>query len=331
MTISQIAPKQTGVATLIIILILLFSITGITLYAAQSGIMEQRVSSNDYRSKQLQEAADAGLEYAIGWLKTYQPIWGSAVSGYEYDTGSIATTVGNYTISVQLKRPTTDRKKVTITATATESGNSNLTTSTQTTVIQKMAVGAGPTAPIVINGCITGVTGNPDIDNSYTTTEVQSSQSAACVQQGHFNSATGWDVDGNAFTGSAWDLTFGMSMAEMKQFSTINSNIHWVESSSPYHTSHGSLGPPIDAHILVFTNCAKFNGGPTFVGIIYYLGPCATNGFGGAEVYGAVVIDGDATKFNSNTDFVYRPDVLDALSTMLADVGSRVPGAWIDQ
>lgn len=324
-------PRQHGVATLIIVLILLFSITGITLYAAQSGIMEQKVSANDYRAKQLQEAADAGLEYAVGWLKSYQPSWGSAVSGYEYDTGSISTTVGNYAIAVELKRPTADRKKVTITATASETGNSNLTASTQTTIVQKMAVGASPQAPIVINGCISGVTGSPDIDNSYTTSEVQSSQNGACVEQGHFNSANGWDVDGNAFTGTAWDQTFGMSMADMKALADLHPNIHWVESSSPYHDSHGSLGPPIDAHIVIFTGCPKINGGPTIVGVVYYLGPCTTNGYGGAQIYGSVVIDGDATGFNANTDFVYRPDVLDALGTMLAGVGSRVPGAWIDQ
>ncbi|MDO9371045.1 MAG: pilus assembly PilX N-terminal domain-containing protein, partial [Gammaproteobacteria bacterium] len=56
---------ERGVATLITSLALLLAITLLTFAAARVGIMEQRISANDYRAKQGFEAAQAGIEFAI--------------------------------------------------------------------------------------------------------------------------------------------------------------------------------------------------------------------------------------------------------------------------
>jgi hypothetical protein len=57
--------------------------------------------------------------------------------------------------------------------------------------------------------------------------------------------------------------------------------------------------------IVTDTGCPKFNGGVTVYGFIYYeADPAGTcNGWGGAEIIGTVVLEGDASDFNANTSF----------------------------
>lgn len=57
---------QRGVAALIISLVLLVTITFVVLYTSRSVLMEQKVSNNEYRSRLAFEAAEAGLEAAVG-------------------------------------------------------------------------------------------------------------------------------------------------------------------------------------------------------------------------------------------------------------------------
>ena len=58
---------EKGMATLAIILLLLFVATLVTLYTASSTIREQQVSANQYRADQAISAANAGLDYAIAY------------------------------------------------------------------------------------------------------------------------------------------------------------------------------------------------------------------------------------------------------------------------
>lgn len=61
-TTSGFRKQQQGVATLLVSLVLLLGITLMTFSAARVAITEQRISADDYRSKQAFEAAQAGLE-----------------------------------------------------------------------------------------------------------------------------------------------------------------------------------------------------------------------------------------------------------------------------
>lgn len=60
--------QQRGVATLIVVLVLFFVVSMVAAYTNRNLIFEQRTSSNQYRSTQAIEAAEAGLEWAIGAL-----------------------------------------------------------------------------------------------------------------------------------------------------------------------------------------------------------------------------------------------------------------------
>jgi Tfp pilus assembly protein PilX len=56
---------QRGVATLIVVLVLFFVVSLVAAYTNRNLIFEQRTASNQYRSTQALEAAEAGLEWAI--------------------------------------------------------------------------------------------------------------------------------------------------------------------------------------------------------------------------------------------------------------------------
>lgn len=60
--------SQQGAATLIVVMVLFFIISLVAAYTNRSLIFEQRTSSNQYRSTQALEVADAGLEWAVSQL-----------------------------------------------------------------------------------------------------------------------------------------------------------------------------------------------------------------------------------------------------------------------
>jgi len=59
--------QQRGAASLIVSLLILALITFVTIYTSKTIIQEQKISANDYRSKQAFEAAEAGLGLAINY------------------------------------------------------------------------------------------------------------------------------------------------------------------------------------------------------------------------------------------------------------------------
>ncbi len=60
--------RQSGVATLIIVMSLFFVVSLVAAYASRNLIFEQRTSANQYRSTQAFEAAESGAEWALAML-----------------------------------------------------------------------------------------------------------------------------------------------------------------------------------------------------------------------------------------------------------------------
>lgn len=62
--------RERGAATLIIAMILLFTITLISILTARTTILETKITANEFRGKQAFESADAGMQYAIAYVGT---------------------------------------------------------------------------------------------------------------------------------------------------------------------------------------------------------------------------------------------------------------------
>lgn len=62
--------RQRGAATLIVVMVLFFLMSMVAAYTNRNLIFEQRTSANQYRSTQALEAAEAGLQWALGLLNS---------------------------------------------------------------------------------------------------------------------------------------------------------------------------------------------------------------------------------------------------------------------
>lgn len=60
--------RQAGAATLVVVMVLFFIISLVAAYTSRNLIFEQRTSTNQYRSTQALEIAEAGMEWAISML-----------------------------------------------------------------------------------------------------------------------------------------------------------------------------------------------------------------------------------------------------------------------
>lgn len=69
--------SESGLATLMFTVVLLFAITSITFLTAKTLLTEQKIAGNDYKAKELAYAGEAALEYGIGWLNDQEPDFAS--------------------------------------------------------------------------------------------------------------------------------------------------------------------------------------------------------------------------------------------------------------
>lgn len=68
-TCNHLGRRQRGLATLLIALIIMVSVTLVVIFTAQTAVLEQRMSGNEVRTKQANLAAQAGLEHAMAYMQ----------------------------------------------------------------------------------------------------------------------------------------------------------------------------------------------------------------------------------------------------------------------
>ena len=71
---SSVGKAQRGAAALVVVMVLLFAMVLVAVFANRNLVFEQRSSANQYRATQAFEAAEAGLEWALAQLNANQRI-----------------------------------------------------------------------------------------------------------------------------------------------------------------------------------------------------------------------------------------------------------------
>ncbi len=329
--------RQHGALTLMLGLLLLMGSAILTLASVRVGVMEQRIANNEWRAKEAQQAAQAGLDYALAML------------GEGRDLGESAPTVpgsGDYRYSVTLAEVENVAGCLRVRSRASAVQDASIqAVAVECFQQQRLLKGGsgGDQAPFVLNGCLTGVTGNPDIyprdcegeGQECSSVAIASSAEMACLDTGHLDLHEG-EIKDDAFTGNAWDQVFDIGKDEFKAIADSGDpQFRWVTASSNWHES---LGSPTEPVYLVFTtaaNCPKLNGNPTIYGIVYFedAAGCRSQGWGGATVYGSVVFDGDLKKLTANSRFHHWSRAGSGGERASLDrvrSASRIPGSWRD-
>lgn len=73
--------RQSGAAVLLVSILLLLGVTLIVIFAARVGVMDQRISGNEYRHKEAKAAADAALDQAAAFINQNQELYEGEVGG----------------------------------------------------------------------------------------------------------------------------------------------------------------------------------------------------------------------------------------------------------
>jgi len=360
---------QRGAATLLVVMMLIIAMAILTLTTSRTGMLEQKITGNDARSKEAFESAEAGIEYGLAYLtndsgySNYRElVWntsGGNQSASPTASGDVASGDFSYTPTTTYQRAV-DSNYIKVVSTATETHDNSITATDEQYVYATTLLNNGPAfnaPPLVMDGCLSGIVGGPDIYVGTRADGIAAGTShspenqgtwdpdsgTSCLDRGHLN-AHGGQPKGDLFPpGTVWNYIFGNFTREQikaKADQEVADGIAdgertyiWVTDTGNYHTSWGSAARPV---ILVFAaaaDCPKINGGPTIYGVVFVDSPCTANGWGGATVYGSVAVNGDIDKLNANTaiyDWSAGDGADNPLGNSFIDAISKVPGTWKD-
>lgn len=356
--------RQKGAVTVFVALILMIAMTMMALTAGKYAYVEQQTAGADYRAQEAAEATTAGLEWAIAWLDddnqcdncvvgTPLDLEGASVAnvampniaydagdqddatgtGYVYNPAVTLTKANNLAAGFTLVQSTLD----TVTG-STESGIT-ITGSEQVYITQwnQFLTPAGRNAPpIVVNGCMINITGNPTVyptaaGPAILTVETDApvdwndpnAPTGSCLDTGHLDvllcggDTCGVGENGNPVTGSdledyltgvdltlnphpqAWNHLFEISLPAAKQMAAE------AGQSTDNKNNIVHLQPTND----------------DYVPFIHYSGKNPMHGDFGTPTYPVVLIvsDEDCPQFNGGATIygvLYYEDPLDKCNGM---------------
>lgn len=357
--------RQRGAATITLVLVLLGVMSLATLTAAKVGMNEHYISGNDMRAREAKEIAEAGLEYGIAWASKNSIPWAgannvtclasTAVLGCpSLPTVTDSSSGESYGISsLSFARVDAGSSFIQITAVATGISDSSISAISQANIQQSgLLTDAGVGAPpLVFDGCMGNITGNPDIrpgwtdsdndnvkDPSEIDTALMTSAPASCVNLGHLD-INGGNAAFNQPIGVLWDYYFSVSPATLKKqasktLSTAG-GVYWIEGARANtfnNTTYGSRANP--AIIIIADGCNKLKG--TINGIVFFLernacGVGKMNGWGNVTINGSVAVNGGVNKLTANSEFIsVGNDGNGGKITNTPIRASRLPGTWKD-
>ncbi len=353
------APKQQqGAVVLFVVVVLAVIMAIIALSVSKPVLVEQKMAGNDIRAKEALEAAEAGLAFAKAWTDSSAVTTNMSCpggSGCPVLPSITGTTSGEtYTLSVDFAVDADGNIQITSSA-----ANSDNTRAQVEDWVAQVSMLNDPTfpPPIVVNGSMSGVTGNPVIDTGTPPDPAilynSNVASAGSIETGKYNKK-GSDPELGSVVGEtfpttatpAWDHVFSVSLSSAiaqaqtagylasaglpSQPSAGSGSFFLWDSSSHIHASYGTATNPVV--IIIPNECPKINGGPVIYGIVYFGNSACSNkhGWGNATIYGSVVVEGDITKVTANADIIDWNSGGTTAPNVFLDYSTTIPGTWKD-
>jgi Tfp pilus assembly protein PilX len=166
--------RQQGAATLIVVLVLAIIMAVISLTTAHTGLMEQKITGNDLRAREAQEAAEAGLEYGVAWAGKNNVPWppgSNTLTCPAAGCPTLPTVTGSSTgeayniSSLTYSRPSATSDFIRVISTSVGSPDATITATADVYVKPGSILSSNGRLPppLVIDDCMTDTTGTPDI------------------------------------------------------------------------------------------------------------------------------------------------------------------------
>lgn len=357
-----------GAATLVMALMLVFVSTIIIIFAANFGLMQDKVITNITRNNQAFEAAQAGLEYGVNYLnKRSATILFNPVSGYiqpysDSNTSNV-TLSNNSKYTITYSNPTAYNYK---TIKISSTGISDDDTSTRT-VSQLVQFGSTllniPTKPLFSKGSVS-LAASSQIQNDYNNYTIDSASSVSLTDSSQtiLNSGTSStpallksDVTENnsilndMSSADFFSSYFGLSDSLVKSSvgfyyeNSTDTNYRtmlsgktatsiWIDQTAGLATINGFsfIGSSSDPVLLIVNGNNVFTGFVIIYGFLFVNGTITTASGANINIIGGVSSTGDISG-PGTFQVYYSPTVLNNLQTQRGmQYYAKIPGSWKD-
>lgn len=359
--------KQRGLALLFTSIALLLIASTVTIYTTNSVATEQRVLTKNYQIEQALQAAEAGLDFGLAYLKQNSSSividrGNSKIDGYTFPAGAITALPNGatYTIQYTTPVPANYRSLVLITATGISSDDT-ATRKVSQLVKQKPLIAAASNWPLTVQNTVT-LSGNVNVVNNTLNSTIRSGGntilSGSANTQGATTSSSSTNIrpdivrnDSTLSSGdSFYNNYFGISRSSLLSMANIylssstdvnyaatlngqKNKIIWLEQTGGTITINnnaviGSASQPV----IMFVNLSNgaslnLNGGMRFYGLLYVVGNWDNGGGGTSYLYGNVIVQGNYAS-QGNQDVTYDPNLITNLGNFA--IFTKVPGSWND-
>lgn len=354
--------RQRGAATLVIAMILLFSLTLLTLFAGRVSVTEHQIAGNEYRAKQAFEAAQGGIEYGFNELQSNGGLWISEADAGTNSANDLLAAIGQVRLD-GTPGTVTDGSSYTLQYDTVDNNNFSLIRVTSVGI----SVDGGATKtvrqlvqfnPILTNTPNSSMVARDSINISgnvtFTNTETNSTAlagdgvtlggSAGCTtgeagnegitqNDGTLAGMTTGDEFFEHFFGDTKENVRAMS-TEIACSGVCNGQLDghvgeilWVTGDTVIN-SNTVIGSPEHPVILIVTEGnLELRGGATIYGLVYSESGW-NNGAGNANVVGASLVESDF-EANGSLTISYNSDVLSRIRNGLGSF-AKVAGGWQD-
>ena len=161
---------QTGAATLMVSAVLLLLLTIMSFTAARVGMQQQRLAGTDVRNREVREAAEAGLETALAWLRENKCNGGACNPGACteapcFTNPASITMDSGYTYDLAVTFASRPGRYLLVRSTAVTQEDNTIRGAVEHLIRQTdyLTINGHKAPPIVVDGCMTSPGGSPNI------------------------------------------------------------------------------------------------------------------------------------------------------------------------
>ncbi|MDR3491091.1 MAG: PilX N-terminal domain-containing pilus assembly protein [Gammaproteobacteria bacterium] len=354
--------RQRGAATLLLTTILLMTATLIVIFAANYSSMQQKIASNQYRSQQSYEAAEAGLEFGMVYLQQYKAtVIANPNNGFINYSDSNTTNItlsNNSKFSVVYTNPIANNFNL---IRVRSTGVNDDATSTKV-VTQDVQTGSMffqlPTIPTTIRGSMV-LAGNSVVTNLENTNTILSGSATFLFDNSATLTASGGSSPGNIrsdiqqnntalknlTTDALFANYFANSTTTMKNYAVNsysgsqsygsilankNGTSIWIDNPGNVSTFQGNgiVGTSSSPVMLIVNGNLRLTDNVVINGFVYVIGNLLLDSNG--VVNGGLVATG-TVKLDDTGTVVFNSSILNAVKQLpsMTFVG-KVAGSWKD-